>query len=310
MAVLTIACVAVCLSFCSVAVQSTTVSQIPVITPYDYIGKITTNTIILKPPQCYFNTSLLNCTSETCQIYVVPAVGSGPKNFDQDKRSQNSSILSLSPYPTAFASNTSKNYYLTKVGPPESYTCTQTSGMTYFLVGSDGNCSDPNCNGILPTGSKVRFKYILVNKPNDKIRQETNWSTPITLYSPKNLSTINDGFSGRSAAMVVITTILCVALGLLLLLLLVGLIYAHCCRQRSEPMPILGSLKIRKYDTHHLKDPVPYVNPTYDGDLKKFSTPEVLPKVPHGGNAPELPDSVKLKRYNNYDFTQSEGQNS
>ncbi|KAJ8394735.1 hypothetical protein AAFF_G00043350 [Aldrovandia affinis] len=302
MALLTVACMVLCLSFGSVVGQKT---YAPIITPYDFVGKITANTVILRPPLCFFtNLTSLNCTQDTCEIYLVPAIGSGVSTFDEDQN--NSSILEISPYPTAFSSPTSKNYYLTRVGSPGNFTCKAIPGLTYFRVGSDGNCSDPNCNGILPTSSNVRFKYVLLHLPNGTVLQQTNWSNTISLVSPKSPDTINDGLGGRSAAMIVITTILSVALFLFLLLLLVALIYLSCSN-KLEPMPILGSLRIRKYDTHNLKDPVPYENPSYEGDLK-FSTTEVPPKVSIAGGNPELQDSVKLKSYKNYDLPEVDSQ--
>ncbi|KAI1903720.1 hypothetical protein AGOR_G00030130 [Albula goreensis] len=284
--------------------QSSAETSVPVLTPSDFVGKVTSNTVILRPPMCYFNNiTSLNCTSDSCDIYLVPAIDSGISNFEADKT--NSSILSQSPYPTAFSSPTSKNYYLTKVGPPDGFTCRTVPDLSYFRVGSDGKCSEPNCNGILPTGSTVRFKYALLSMPNGTVLQETNWSSPITLISPKSPAAIDDSFAGRSAAMVVITTILSVAMFLLLLLLIIFLICKGCCN-KPEPMPVLGSLRVRKYDTHNLRDPEQHVNPAFEGDLKKFSSfaPEVLEHVPTPATDSELSDSVTLKRYKNNDLSQ------
>ena len=88
------------------------------------------------------------------KVYLILTILTGVQNFDKDKTSSN--ILSLSPYPTAFTNQRSKNYFLTKVGPLENFNCKNISAIKDFRVGSDGNCSDPNCNGVLPTGSNVR----------------------------------------------------------------------------------------------------------------------------------------------------------
>ncbi|KAG9341444.1 hypothetical protein JZ751_019254 [Albula glossodonta] len=201
--------------------QSSAETSVPVLTPSDFVGKVTSNTVILRPP--------------------IP---------------------------------TSKNYYLTKVGPPDDFTCRTVPDLSYFRVGSDG-----------------KFKYALLSMPNGTVLQETNWSSPITLISPKSPAAIDDSFAGRSAAMVVITTILSVAMG--------------CCN-KPEPMPVLGSLRVRKYDTHNLRDPEQHVNPAFEGDLKKFSSfaPEVLEHVPTPATDSELSDSVTLKRYKNNDVSQ------
>lgn len=84
-------------------------------------------------------------------LLICPATDT----FDADKT--NPDLLSLSPYPTAFTASTSKNYYLTKVGLLKDFLCSSVSGMTYFRVGSEGNCPTANCNGVLPDGSTVKY---------------------------------------------------------------------------------------------------------------------------------------------------------
>ncbi|KAA0716409.1 hypothetical protein E1301_Tti009356 [Triplophysa tibetana] len=245
------------LTVCTYAVKSQTAT--PVLTPADLQGKITTNTVILKQPHCYFNE-----TCSDCEIWLVPAISSAANSFDGD--STNNNILTLSPYPSAFGPQ-SKNYFLTKVGPQSDFPCDKSSDSLYFVVGSDGNCTTTNCNGILPTGSVVSFKYVLVQ--TSRITKVTNWSANITLFTPQKPASIYDGFVARSGAMVVITTILSVALGLLLIFFIV---LCAVCGQKKESKPITGrgSMRMPRYDTHNLKDRVqPYENSAYEPERRK-----------------------------------------
>ncbi|XP_031428656.1 uroplakin-3b [Clupea harengus] len=206
-------------------------------------------------------------------LLICPATNT----FDADKT--NPDLLSLSPYPTAFTASTSKNYYLTKVGLLKDFLCSSVSGMTYFRVGSEGNCPTANCNGVLPDGSTVNFKYLLLDPTNKTILSETKWSEDISLYALQNPDAIDDSLPGRSAAMVVITAILCVAVFLLILLLLSMLILALCWDDK-EPIRALGSLRIPEYDTHNFKDPAaPYINPSFEHDPKShpiFTSPSPI----------------------------------
>ncbi|MBN3325997.1 RASL2 protein, partial [Atractosteus spatula] len=226
MALLT-AAVLFCVSVWTVAGKVTSVEYIPEITTYNMAGRVTGNTMVMKQPRCYFdNLLLLPCTPDKCEIWLVAAVGSaGIQNFDADK--EKSTILSESPYPTAFTGSPPKNYYLTKVGLQRGFPCQQSRGIVYFRVGDEGNCTSANCNGILPAGSTVRAKYVLVDPASRNVTTETYWSQNITLYSSTDPAVIFDGIRQRSAGMIVITSILSVLLFLLLLLLIAGLIYAN-----------------------------------------------------------------------------------
>ncbi|XP_038844388.1 uroplakin-3b [Salvelinus namaycush] len=206
----------------------------------------------------------------------------GGSNYDADKNM--AYIDTLSPYPTAFSSNTSKKYFLTKLGLQKDYPCPIVAGTDYFRVGSDGSCSTPNCNGILPVGSTARFKYVLINPANKTVVAESLWSNNITLYALKDPERIDNGFAGRSASMIVITSILCSFLALLLLLLLIMLSYVLCCRKEKQEIQVPGS--VRMYDTHNLKDPSPYVNRAYEDEPQR----------------PTVTSPIRLKSYTDYDL--------
>ncbi|XP_024287663.1 uroplakin-3b-like protein 1 isoform X1 [Oncorhynchus tshawytscha] len=263
---------------------SVPVNNTPAINPSNLAAKLTTNSVILTSPSCYFD-SLANlpCNSTTtCELWLVSAIDTGVNNFDADKNRSN--IDTLSPYPTAFSSNTSKKYFLTKLGLQKDYPCPIAAGTDYFRVGSDGSCSTPNCNGILPVGSTARFRYVLINPENKTVVAESLWSNNITLYTLKDLESIDNGFAGRSASMIVITSILCSFLALLLLLLLIMLFYVLCCRKEKQEIQVPGS--VRMYDTHNLKEPSPYVNRAYEDE-------------PH---RPTATSPIRLKSYTDYDL--------
>ncbi|KAG7483708.1 hypothetical protein MATL_G00041180 [Megalops atlanticus] len=197
-----------------------TVDRVPEILPYELIARLTSSTFVLSQPLCYFNKQpQLPCTDNTCEIWSVIASGPGVHNFDLDKVREGSQILSSSPYPDAFVSEVPKRYFITKLGVPRDFPCGQVPGVRYFKVGADGNCSTTNCNGILPAGTTVRVKYILIDPVTREVVSESKWSNPIALISPRAISSMDESMWKRSAAMVVITVILSCTLAVLLLLL-------------------------------------------------------------------------------------------
>ncbi|XP_036435739.1 uroplakin-3b [Colossoma macropomum] len=269
------------ISLLSVGIQAQNTSDcVPDVAP-NLAARITTNSVILNPPSCCFgNLTGLNCTSNTCEVWLVSAVDTGVNNFNTDKTSTD--FLSKSPYQSAFGGSNPKNYFLTKAGLQGDFPCPSSSTGSYFRVGADGNCVTTNCNGVLPQGSTASFKYLLVDPASKTLLAETKWSNNITLYTSKDPGSISDSFAGRSGAMVVITTILCVAMALLLLIIILAL--CCCGGNGKEQRPgsqrlgsVMGSFRIPRYDTHHLKDPSPYDNPAYERE-RKYTTADTLPK--------------------------------
>ncbi|KAG1957438.1 uroplakin-3b [Pimephales promelas] len=247
----------------------------------DLQGKITSNTVILKEPFCVFEGPCVGC-----EIWLVAALTSAISTFDAQLQNSPSDILSVSPYPTAF-DQSSKNFFVTRVGRLEIFPCDGSSNDLYFQVGKEGKCTTPNCNGILPDGSKVSFKYLLIDVNQNTVVRSSDWSDSIPLMTNKNPQSINEGLSARSGAMVVITTILCVAAALLLLLFFIMLCVACCGRkdisqsqgQGTTPMRAMNSIRIPRYDIHSLRgQPHPYDNPGFVSEGKKYSTSETLPK--------------------------------
>ncbi|XP_028823551.1 uroplakin-3b [Denticeps clupeoides] len=241
--------------------QNVTVDYTPGLAAYDLAGRVTSDTAVLQTPQCVFD----NTSCPLCDVWLVSALNASISTFDTDQT--NSSILTLSPYPSAFASSSSRNYFLTRVAGRADL-CSQPPALNFFQVGSEGSCSTTNCNGFLPVGSTVRFKYLLVDSMDSSpIRAESRWSDDVSLYSLKDPAAIDDSLAGRSAAMIVITAVLSVALGLLLLLLMAMLILAFCWADR-KPVPVVGSLRVPQYSTHNLKNPEVHVNPSYEQEGK------------------------------------------
>ncbi|KAF4073224.1 hypothetical protein AMELA_G00256400 [Ameiurus melas] len=243
----------------------------------DVVVPVTTNTVYLQKPFCYFQTigdPLCNAPNP-CTVWLVSALSTAKDTFDSDKTIPG--FVNASPYPTAFSPGM-KNYFMTQLNPQTDYPCPPYNTPTTFLVGAEGTCTGANCNGILPTGSTMSFKYVYVSV-NNALVAETNWSDNIALKTVKDPNSLGSGYAGRSAAMVVITAILATAAALLLLLLLIALILA-CCYSRGKTQSngvrrqpsLIGSLRIPSYDLHHLKKPSPYDNPVYEQDLERKYT--------------------------------------
>ncbi|XDV19889.1 hypothetical protein PO909_025286 [Leuciscus waleckii] len=250
----------------------------PQLSPIDLQGKITSNTVILKPPYCVFDQACVGC-----EIWLVAALSSANTTFDAQvaNSAQPFNVLNLSPYPTAFDAS-SLNFFVTKVGPLAGFPCNPTSNDLYFRVGAEGKCTGANCNGILPDGSIVSFKYLLLDVDN-KIVNSSNWSDSIPLKTKQNPDSINAGLRARSGAMVVIITILCVAAALLLLLFFIMLCVAYCGKkdksQATSPMRVMNSIRIPRYDIHSLRGGAhPYDNQGFMSEVKNYSTSETLPK--------------------------------
>ncbi|XP_035636015.1 uroplakin-3b-like [Oncorhynchus keta] len=199
--------------------QIVSLDHIPEILPYEASGRVTSTTIVLGQPLCYFNTlTQLKCSQSTCQVWAAIASGPGINNFDIDKLVA-VQIVSASPYPIAFSSQTNRMYFVTKLGRPKDFPCGQLPGIKYFRVGAEGNCTNTNCNGILPPGSTVRVKYILIDPVSRGVVSESKWSYPIFLTSTRSWSSIDEWTGKRSGGMVVITVISSCLLAVLLLLL-------------------------------------------------------------------------------------------
>ncbi|XP_036381646.1 uroplakin-3b-like protein 1 [Megalops cyprinoides] len=244
----------------SLAVNDAEVAITPEIFPSVVIGILTSTTVILKQPRCYFDKlEGLPCFLHQCEIWLVVARGHGVKRFDSEKTSAD--ILSRSPYPDAFQDNMSPNYFITRVGVQSSFPCGELPGIRYFQVGSEGMCDTANCNGALPAGETIRVKYILVDPTSERIESETRWSQPITLLTTRAISSIDESTWKRSAAMVVVTVVPSCTLAVLLLLLAVALVQDCFFQEQTEitEPPSLGH-GIRRYNTHNVYNSEYYSN--------------------------------------------------
>ncbi|KAJ8343025.1 hypothetical protein SKAU_G00329530 [Synaphobranchus kaupii] len=226
------------------------------------LGILTSSTMLLKQPQCYFDKlEGLPCSSHQCEIWLVVARGNGVQMFESEKTS--SDILSKSPYPDAFLDGASPNFFITRVGVLSSFLCAELPGIRYFQVGAEGKCDTANCNGVLPTGATVRVKYVLVDPANKRIESDTRWSQSISLLTPRAGSSIDVSTWKRSGAMVVITVVLSCSLAVLTLLLIVALLQG-CSRLTQGPpeIPEPPSLShgLRRYNTHNLNNSEYYSN--------------------------------------------------
>ncbi|XP_067296041.1 uroplakin-3b [Pseudorasbora parva] len=252
----------------------------PQLTTNNFIGKITSNTVILKQPYC-----ISDQTKDGDELWLVAALCSANTVFDNEVTNAPTPsapyILNLSPYPKAF-DPPSWNFFVTRVGPLANFPCNQASNDVYFKVGTDGKCSGTNCNGILPDGSPISFKYLQIDVSRI-IVNSSSWSACIPLAKSQNLQTIDDGLSARSGAMVVIISILCAAVALLLLIFFIMLCVAYCGRKKdisqgTSPSRGMNSIRIPRYDIHSLRRAHPYDNPSYESEWKNYFTSDTLPK--------------------------------
>lgn len=247
----------------------------PQLAPANFLGRITSNTVILQQPYCVFTQ-----TCPGCEIWLVAALSTGTGNFNALVNISSPISLSVSPYPTAFLPS-SAQFFLTRVGPLANFPCNTIPTFPYFTVGADGICTGINCNGVLPVGSIVSFRYLLIDPSNYTVVNMTNWGGPFNLTTLLSYQTINDGLSARSGAMVVITTLLCVAVALLLLVFFIMLCVSCCGKKDGKTVTVMSSIRIPRYDTHNLKEHVhPYDNQAYEPDAKNYSTSQTLPKSP------------------------------
>ncbi|KAF5899828.1 PRKR-interacting protein 1, partial [Clarias magur] len=201
--------------------QEAFVNSTPTLAP-NLAVPVTTNSVYLQKPFCYFDN--VTCGAQgPCNVWLAAALSSAKGTFDTDKIA--SDIASLTSYPTTFNPG-QKNYFVTQVGLQNNLHCTNAAlSPTYFQVGASGACTGSNCNGVLPSGSTMSFKYFLANSTNSLLA-ESNWSNNITVNTLQSPGSLGSGYAGRSGAMVVITTILSIAAALLLLALLAFLIMA------------------------------------------------------------------------------------
>ncbi|XP_062845245.1 uroplakin-3b [Trichomycterus rosablanca] len=295
---------------------------------------VTTNSVFLTQPKCCFDSVTNLCSNSACDIWLASALDSATNTFDADKNNTNN--YEVCPCSPGF-DNTSKNYFLIKAGAYKDFPC-DSKNPNIFKVGGESVCPSSTCTGVLPEGNQVcvkmsyihcclsylrlisccfyRYKYLLVDPVSKKPVAETAWSSSTLLKTVKDPSTIGSGYAGRSAAMVVITSILSAVAGLLLVGLLGALIYTCCCRggkaqnyttRTTKPTKrqpsLIGSLRIPTYDVHHLKNPSPYDNPAYERDTKRYTTSTTLPK----GAAttiiqPSSPENIRLQNLGDMTF--------
>ncbi|KAG7314551.1 hypothetical protein KOW79_021854 [Hemibagrus wyckioides] len=289
-----LACAILCETFAGTRVDITPSLSTDVTVP------VTTNTVNLQQPYCYFeNTSL--CGNKTqCSVWLVSSLSSATSSYDKLTAGY------IAPYNANTYTSNGIGYSTIPINSLDKIPCNGTTPNN-FVVGADTVCSKPNCNGVLPAGQAMSFKYILVDQ-NNSIIANTNWLQNVTTKNIQSPGSLGSAYAGRSGAMVVITAILSVAMALLLLLLLIALILACCCRRgksqsyeaRRQPS-VIGSLRIPSYDVHHLKNPSPYDNPAYEHELnkKRYTTNSTLPQktttvITHVHSS--SPDNITLQK--------------
>ncbi|XP_041092578.1 uroplakin-3b [Polyodon spathula] len=248
----------VCVSFCTVNGQIQ-VPYVPGITPYNLPGRVTASTFSLKMPLCYFNQTLTGCTAAQCEIWLVVARNATAQTlFDAIKG--NILNTNVNSYQNAFTNP--GTFFLTKVGTQQSFVCDEPTTVQVFRVGSDTTCTalSPTCNGPLPPNADLRVKYVLIDPIiSKKVEVESQWSQPILLTQVKTQQSIDEGFGKRSGAMIVITVILTCLTAMLLFGLITAVILPYCGvnrgKQEITAPTSLGSLRVKRYNTHNVHSP-------------------------------------------------------
>ncbi|TTA83872.1 Uroplakin-3b [Bagarius yarrelli] len=238
-----------------------TITDIPVITAVGF------NTVTIEKPFCYFDSFSSDCPSGYCPVYLIASLTSATSKYDTDKLTE-----TVYDYTVAFTA-TGTPFFTVYLGFWRDLPC-PAAGTPDVTVGAEGACTTRLCNGVLPDGRDVSFKYVLVID-NDEIA-ETKWSDNVLLRERKSPDSLGSGYAGRSSATVIITTILSITSFLLFLLLLSTFILICCCQKGKtesygmEQKPsLVESLPVPSYEVHHLKNSSPYDNPAYEQYLKQ-----------------------------------------
>ncbi|NXU49074.1 UPK3A protein, partial [Turnix velox] len=227
----------------------------------------TLTTVALEKPFCMFDNSLNPNKSYVIYLYamkesanvissLVTTTDSKPLNntFQQTSGGQ------LGPYKAAVFSvpNCASPPKFADVGDVNKVS--DVLKQYLFRVGDDGTCLyDPNffavCNPPLTPDTTYRFKYMLVDRTEGVVKDQTLWSDPIKTRGAKLPLKIDTWPGQRSGGMIVITSILSVLMFLLLAGLLASVFTAVMRSegssaetkqvgqtiQQSEPRPQLSS---------------------------------------------------------------------
>ncbi|NXA35325.1 UPK3L protein, partial [Eudromia elegans] len=213
----------------------------PTLTPRPLAGRLTASTFVLEQPRCVFPES----QDLSTMIWLVVAEAAATKQFDPSTEPATA--------PLAFQTFPNNTAYATLGTSLRSYRCPPPAGdITVLRVGSETACahnlSRPSCNGPLPAPGPYRVKFVAWNSSG--LQAQTRWSEPITLLKAEPVYNISTTASGRSAGMIVLTSILSILFAVLLACL-VALLVPWCSS-------VFGSkaeaVSVRRYNTHHVYD--------------------------------------------------------
>ncbi|XP_078539693.1 uroplakin-3b-like protein 1 [Lissotriton helveticus] len=248
---------------------SAAVTQIdfkPQLTTKAMEGKVTGTTFALGTPDCIF---IEPDVDPEDMVWLVVATNKDFMNFQ-------SAAFDVQARPAYQDFPSLSYYYLTLNMQAGRYPCdSNTELIKVIRVGSNTSCArdrrQPDCNGPVPPPGPYRVKFLVID-PANVVKAETKWSDNIRVIAGKNPSAIDTSIGGRSAGMIVITTILSILLAILMALMIAVLMsgWRELCQRptlvrtgfynvsRSGPpfrSPFgspFGSLRISSYNTHHI----------------------------------------------------------
>uniref|UniRef100_A0A8C6YPC2 Uroplakin 3B n=1 Tax=Nothoprocta perdicaria TaxID=30464 RepID=A0A8C6YPC2_NOTPE len=213
------------------------VGYMPELTQRPLAARVTTSTFVLEQPRCIFTN-----TSSDLMIWLVVALDEATGQFDPRTQPETP--------PLAFQTFPNNTAYATLGTSVANYPCPAPTSrdITVLRVGSETACrlnaSRPSCNGPLPGPGPYRVKFVAWK--SSQLEAETEWSEPITLLRAHMVPVTP---SGRSAGMIVLTSILSILFAVLLACLVALLV--TCSSVFSTKA---DAVSVRRYNTHHVYD--------------------------------------------------------
>ncbi|NWX97971.1 UPKL2 protein, partial [Nothoprocta ornata] len=222
------------------------VGYVPELTQRPLAARVTASTFVLEQPRCIFAN-----TSDDLMIWLVVALDGATAQFDPRTKPETP--------PLAFQTFPNNTAYATLGTSVANYPCPASTSrdITVLRVGSETACrlnaSRPSCNGPLPGPGPYRVKFVAWK--SSQLEAETDWSEPITLLRAQPADMVPVTPSGRSAGMIVLTSILSILFAVLLACLVALLV---TCSEAWGSSSVFSTkadaVSVRRYNTHHVYD--------------------------------------------------------
>uniref|UniRef100_A0A8C6YLH1 Uroplakin 3B n=1 Tax=Nothoprocta perdicaria TaxID=30464 RepID=A0A8C6YLH1_NOTPE len=213
---------------------ATQLPYVPRAPPQPLAGRVTATTFALDKPFCVFDGHVRASDS----VWLAVTFANATAAFRNPP-----SAAAIPPYGRLRAALA----YMTLEAPAGAYACPARSPGV-LRVGSDTTCGAQRgpaaCNGPLPSPGPYRVKFLVLG-PRGPVA-ETQWSEPVGLRQAHMVPVTP---SGRSAGMIVLTSILSILFAVLLACLVALLV--TCSSVFSTKA---DAVSVRRYNTHHVYD--------------------------------------------------------